>query len=133
MNMGMERRNFPRYEVMAQIRVKRGRVNYIMDVENLSLSGLFVTSDSIKQMPWFRIGQELEMDIFATEELENIRIHGRIVRITDSDVEGQAGFGVEFTSLPDDAKKKLSMFVDNMAVESIHPPPLPRDETDSSA
>ena len=131
--MGMERRGFPRYDVMAQIRVKRGRVNYIMDVKNVSLSGLFVTSDSIKQMPWFRIGQELEMDVFTTEELENIRVSGRIARITDSDVEGQAGFGVEFTSLTDDAREKLSMFVEDMAVESIHPPPLPLDETENSA
>ncbi len=130
--MGMERRDFPRYDVMVQIRVKRGRVNYIMDVKNVSLSGLFVTSDSVKQMPWFRIGQELEMDIFATEELVNIRINGRIVRVIDSDVDGQAGFGVEFTSLEDDAREKLSMFVEDVAGESIHPPPLPRNETEDS-
>ncbi|MCP4675264.1 MAG: PilZ domain-containing protein [Deltaproteobacteria bacterium] len=131
--MSIERRTFPRYDVMAQIRVKRGRVNYIMDVKNVSLSGLFVTSDSVKQMPWFRVGQELEMDVFTTEDLVNVRINGHIVRVTDSDDEGQAGFGVEFTSLPDKDKEKLSLFVEDMAVESIHPPPLPRDETESSA
>ena len=131
--MNMEKRNFPRFEVMAQIRVKRGRVNYIMDVRNVSLSGLFITSDSIKQMPWFRIDQELEMDIFATEELENIRINGIIVRITDSGDDGQAGFGVEFISVSDDVREKLSLFVDDMAAESVLPPPLPRNETDNSA
>ncbi|MCP4601009.1 MAG: PilZ domain-containing protein [Proteobacteria bacterium] len=123
--MSIERRGHPRYDLMAQIRVKRGRVNYIMNVKNVSISGMFVTTERVKQMPWFRIGQNLEIDIFTTEELENVRLSGRIVRIFDKGRSEQKGFGVEFISIEKEIREKLSRLVDLASQTSIHPPPLP--------
>ena len=65
--MKTERRGSPRYDLMAQIRVKKGRVNYIMDVTNVSTSGAFITTDAHKSMPWFRVGQELQLNLFTIE------------------------------------------------------------------
>lgn len=124
--MGVERRRNERYDILAQIRVKRGRVNYIMDVKNLSLSGAFVSSDSIKQFPWFRIGQELEMDLFGAEDLDNIRVEGQIVRVVDSGPSAEQGFGVEFTSLIDDAYGKIKTILNNRGSLLPGPPPLPQ-------
>ncbi len=131
--MSVERRGHPRYDIMAQIRVKRGRVNYIMDVKNVSLSGMLVESEAIKQMPWFRIGQELEMDIFTTEELVNVRVNGRIARIVEADGSKPAGFGVEFSELGDQEKERIALLVDLAEKQSIHPPPLPEQDQGQNA
>ncbi len=131
--MNIERRGHPRYDIMAQIRVKRGRVNYIMNVKDVSLSGMYVISDKVKQMPWFRIGQNLEIDIFTTEELENIRVNGSIVRMIEDTGAENEGFGVEFTSMEDDTRTRISRLVDLASKKSIHPPPLPGGTKEQNA
>jgi hypothetical protein len=94
-----ERRKHPRYDIIAQIRVKRGRINYIMSVKDLSISGIFVATDRIKELTAFRVDQELEMDLFVPDILDNVRVHGRIVRIQDQGADGDSGFGVRFANL----------------------------------
>jgi len=126
--MNQERRGHPRYDVMAQIRVKRGRTNYIMDVKNISISGMFVESESIKNMPWFRVDQELEMDIFTTEDLDNVRLKGRIARIIDSGEKENDGFGVEFEEPEPEVLKQLAGIVERSSRKSLHPPPLPEQK-----
>ena len=133
--MGQERRGHPRYDVMAQIRVKRGRTNYIMDVKNISIAGMLVESESIKNMPWFRVDQELEMDIFTTADLDNVRLKGRIARIIETEETGKDGFGVAFDDPDPESMTKLAVIVDRASQDSVRPPPLPevpanpKDET----
>ena len=122
--MANERRRFPRYEIIAQVTVRTGGENYLMDVGNISCSGLFISTESLANGPLFREGQELEMDLFTTEYLENIKVTGRIVRFkygSDGRIEG---LGVEFTRATAQGNDALLRLV-NMAAESIHPPPLP--------
>jgi Tfp pilus assembly protein PilZ len=121
-----EKRQHPRYEIMAQIRVKRGRTNYIMDVRNVCLSGLFVSSENIKQMPWFREGQELEMDLFTQESLENVRVKGRIVWIIAEGSTEKLGFGVTFTDMNIETNEYLETFIKRTSEELVLPPPLPK-------
>ena len=124
--MAVEKRKHPRYDILAQIRVKHGKVNYIMDVRNLSLSGMFVSSDNVKKLPWFKIGQELEMDLFATEELENIKVNGIIVRIVEEGDATDLGFGVAFSNLEISALESLDNLIAWAKETTIKPPPLPK-------
>jgi hypothetical protein len=124
--MNAERRQHPRYDILAQIRVKRGKVNYIMDVRNLSLSGMFVASNNIKKLPWFKLGQELEMDLFATEELENVKVSGTIVRIVNEGESDDLGFGVAFSTLELSELEGLDRLVSWAKETDITPPPLPK-------
>jgi PilZ domain-containing protein len=124
--MTEERRRHPRFDILAQIRVKRGRVNYIMNVENVSVTGMFVSTAGLKKIPAFRIGQTLELDLFNPEILTNIRVQGKIVRFIDGKDSGYKGFGVQFIELDDNVRSRLDTLVDLAVQGSIHPPPLPR-------
>ena len=123
--MGAERREHPRFEIMAQIRVKGGSVNYIMDIKNISETGILVTADKLKRMPWFRFGQQLEMFIFAVEDLENIQLKGRIVWISEENDSKAGEFGVEFVDMTRSTRNKLRKLVLLAAKRTGHPPPLP--------
>ena len=120
-----ERRKYPRYDILAQIRVRRGRVNHIMAVKDISLSGLFISADSAQELAAFRVDQEIEMDIFTPEALENVRVMGRIVRVSDRQESGELGFGVEFTEIDETNLREIARLVDIAARASISPPPLP--------
>lgn len=121
----IEQRGYPIADLMAHIRVKGGRVNYIMDVEDIRQTGLFVATEKIKQMPWFRVNQLLEMDLFASEELDNLRVNGRIVRIVKEGNPENQGFGVAFVSVDDQTRDALMGLIESAVARSIQPPPLP--------
>lgn len=123
--MTEERRRHARYDIAAQIRVKHGRVNYIMDVANISLSGAFVRCENLSQLPWFRIDQQVDLDIFDFEDLDNISLQGQIVRIVDENGPGHSGFGIQFVNLTVEAHDKLFGLVATAARLSAEPPPLP--------
>ena len=108
------------------MRIKKDDTTYIMPVENISRSGVFIASDNPDELPAFSLDQELEMNLFTIEGLENIRVVGRIVRITrDEETMEARGFGVEFNFMTEAARKKLRSLVDLARESSIHPPPLP--------
>jgi len=125
--MANERRRYPRYEIIAQVTVRSGSENYLMDVGNISRSGVFISADNLDNVPFFREGQELEMDLFTTEHLENVKVKGRIVRFEYGSDGVVKGFGVEFARVTAQDNKALLRLV-NLATESIHPPPLPGRE-----
>lgn len=120
-----ERREYRRYDVAAQIRLKHSLVNYIMDVSDISLSGAFVATEKLDKMPWFKVGEELEMEIFTTEDLENIKVIGMISRVESKSGESGQGFGVQFTSINDFMRAKLTTLLDSSSDSSHRPPPLP--------
>lgn len=124
--MSKERRTHQRHEIIAQIRVRGGRVNYLMPVTNVSLSGLFIATDVFKRLPWFRKGQSLEMNLFVADSyLDNIRVTGHIVRIVESDDPNLQGFGVQFDKVDAVLEQVLLELVDLTTDNSIHPPPPP--------
>ena len=122
--MANERRRYPRYEIIAQVTIRSGGENYLMDVGNISCSGVFISGDNLDSISFLYEGQELEMDLFTTAHLENIRMKGRIVRFEYGSDGEKKGFGVEFAKATAETNDELLRLV-NMAAESIHPPPLP--------
>ncbi|HUT79081.1 MAG TPA: PilZ domain-containing protein [Polyangia bacterium] len=121
----MERRTEPRFDVFAQIRVRRGTVNYVMDVRNISRSGMFVATGSLECQPWFRVGQFVEVDLFIHEELENVRLDGEIVRLVESGTKEKQGFGVRFSELAPAVREVLDDLISRAQQKSVTPPPLP--------
>ena len=61
-----ERRRHKRYDILAQMRVKRDDNTYILSVENISRSGIFVSTEPSDEFPGFALDQELEMTLFTT-------------------------------------------------------------------
>jgi hypothetical protein len=113
--------------MLAQVRIKKDDTVYILPVENVSRSGVFVSSDTPEDLPLMALNQELEMNLFTIEGLENIRVVGRIVRITlDKETMENQGFGIEFSFMTEAARKQLYSLVALAREESIHPPPLPQ-------
>jgi PilZ domain len=122
--MANERRRYPRYEIIAQVTIRSGGENYLMDVGNISCSGVFISADNLDSISFLYEGQDLEMDLFTTEYLENIKVKGRVVRFEYGADGEKKGFGVKFAKATSKDNDELLRLV-NMAAESIHPPPLP--------
>jgi c-di-GMP-binding flagellar brake protein YcgR len=124
--MSSERRRHQRYSIMAHVRVTCGTVNHILDVTNISLSGVFVSTLGLPPTAEFRTGQPIELNIFLSESTENVRVFGRIVRTVKRDDPPASGFGVEFDNVDDRAQLGISLFVElARSSEAPGPPPLP--------
>jgi hypothetical protein len=121
----VERRADFRVEVLAQVRVMKGAVSYVMDVRNISTSGMFVATGSLDRFPWLRAGQPVEANLFVADELDNLRIEGEIVRLVGFGPADKQGFGVRFSDLDGEAAKTLHDLVHRARQKSIIPPPLP--------
>ena len=105
--MTEEQRRYQRYDILAQMRVKQDDNNYILTVENISRSGIFVSTEPSDDFPGFALDQELEMTLFTIEGLENIRTVGHIVRLTYGDA-GELGYGIEFSFMTEAARKPVN-------------------------
>ena len=121
---GRDRRAAPRFEFMAQIRIAHGEVNHILDVGNISTTGIFIALDSSEPMPWFRVGLEIVMDLFASDELDNLHLKARIVRMVKDNI-GVCGFGAQFIDVDDQTKATLVHIVEQIIATEVHVPPLP--------
>jgi hypothetical protein len=122
-DMATERRGHPRYEIMAQVRLESDTVNHILEVRNISISGLLVSTTGVEELASLSIGQKVELDIFNLTELDNIRVSGRVAR--EHRDEHGTGYGVELTDMDPSTKEAMERLVDLAYRQSIHPPPLP--------
>ncbi len=122
---GRDRRRHPRFEVLAQVRFRRAATTHVLDVGNVSLSGLFVRAPDEQTLQQVRVGEVLHVDLFTQEELVNIRADVRVVRIVAEGPAASWGFGGEFTGLEAGARTALEQLV-GTASASVRPPPLPQ-------
>lgn len=122
----MERRAEPRFDVFAQIRVMCGTVNYLMNVRNISCSGMFVaTGGGTGTPPGLQVGQPVDADLFIPDIVDNLRVEGEIMRLVDFGPTEKQGFGVRFFDLSADVLELLEDLVFRARQKSIIPPPLP--------
>jgi hypothetical protein len=75
-----------------------------------------------------QVGEALELDLFTQEELENVRVPARVVRIVAEGPATSWGFGLQFTGLDADAKAGIERFVVRASAPSERPPPLPTEQ-----
>jgi hypothetical protein len=124
--MSTERRRHQRYDIMAHVRVKHGTINYVLDVTNISLSGLFVSTLGLPRAGQFSAGQSIELNLFLSDVAENIRVLGRIARMVDRDDPQARGFGAEFVEMDEKARLGVSLLVEAARSSEVpRPPPLP--------
>lgn len=119
-----ERRRHARYELMAHVRVVDGEVVHLLDIRNLSLSGMYLSTADAEPAAPIVAGQSVEMDIFDLKDLENIRVHGSVTRVSREGDE--TGYGIVFTDLDGDAAIALGRLVELTRLASVVPPPLPQ-------
>ncbi len=98
--MGRERRRSPRINVNLPARWEGAASLLDADVTNLSLHGCFVLSGGMVE------NKELvRIEIMFPDETE-ISAWGEVV-----DAANEIGFAVQFTSIPDDERKRLEQFL----------------------
>jgi hypothetical protein len=124
---GSERRLHPRFDLMAQVRVKHGKVDYIMELSNISVSGAFMHLGKLDRPSWIAIERMVEVGIVHPVELDTIEVQGQIVRINE-DVDGLTA-AVNFVDLDDDRRAGIARLVQlgkRQSESPPKPPPLPR-------
>jgi len=119
---GIERRRHPRYELMAQVRVKRGKVDYIMELHNISMTGALVDMGSLAKPPWVDMDRTVEIGIIHPVDLDTVEVRGRVVRV-DRDGD-HTRFAVDF-ELDDGNREGVERLV-KVAMQSEAPPAADR-------
>ena len=133
-----ERRREQRFELLAQVRVKRGRVDYVLALTNISRSGVLVHLGSLKEPTWVVQDRVVELGVINPDDLDTVALKGTIVRLI-SDDDGTS-FAVEFEGLDDTAQAGLDRLVelaqrtesaspansDKNGTQRKGPPPLPK-------
>jgi len=118
-----ERRRHERYEILAQVRVQRGAVDYVLELGNLSVSGALVSLGSLRKPTWVQLGRIAEFAIINPETLDPVTVPGRIVRVAQD--EAGWSFAVEFVEPDAAAQKEILKLVVLAARGHQGPPPLP--------
>lgn len=134
---GFERRIAPRFDLMAQVRVKRGSVDYLMDLTNISMSGALVDMGTLRIPGWVKKGRVVEIGIIHPIDLDAITVLGEIVRV---DKGAKSSFAVQFVDVDADTRDGLER-LHRAAIEPVaeepkvvsvppparkRPPPLPK-------
>ena len=121
-----ERRIHPRHAVLAQIRVEHDSVNHVMEVGDISLSGMFIRASNLRRLVGFEVDQEVEMALFSIEDLDNVELTGRIVRLSTDDPDDEPGFAVQFIGLTEQLRRGLAKIIQSALITTVDPPPMPR-------
>ena len=79
----------------------------LMEIVNISETGAFVLTEHPERFHWIRMGERLDVDIFPTDNMDNITVNGLIIRIADGVEPENRGFGLAFTFPRQDARQKL--------------------------
>ena len=106
-----------RYALMAQVRVRRSELDYVLDVIDISLSGALIDLGELARPKWLKVRQEVLLTLLLDGEQQELT--GEIVRIVE-DLEGSR-FAIHYTSkvVVEDLRQLL------MAHGRSLPPPLP--------
>ncbi len=119
-----DRRTAPRYELMAQVRVKRGNADYVLSVLNISRSGALLDSSGIDRPRWVKVGSKVRATLFLDSDLETVELTGTIVRVVEE--RDELRFAIEYDPLDKETHAALDDIFERAGVEKAGPPPLPR-------
>ncbi len=106
-----------RYALMAQVRVRRSEIDYVLDVIDISLSGALIDLGELARPKWLKVRQEVLLTLLLDGEQQELT--GEIVRIVE-DLEGSR-FAIRYT--PKVSVEDLRQLL--MAHGRSLPPPLP--------
>lgn len=113
-----DRRRFQRHELLAQVRVRHGVIDFVLEIANLSCGGALVDFGSMPRPSWLTLRCKVDVRVLHTDGRALIESPARVVRIEES-LE-RCTFAVEFeVTQPESVVKRA------MAGRWL-PPPLPR-------
>jgi hypothetical protein len=118
-----ERRRDPRFEILAQVRVKSTETDYVLEVKNLSASGALIELGSLERPGWLKIGRRVELTLFVPDHEASADIAGDVVRIVEDS--RMCAFGVQFVNTSSAAKSYLEQLLGPGRTLRPKPPPLP--------
>jgi len=112
-----DRRAHPRYELLAQITVRHGSIDHVLEVINLSRGGALVDLGREPRPPWLSIEREVSARMIDGDGHAVLEVHGRVVRIAET--LHHRTFAIQFDELIDDDR------VHAVLARAGRPPPLP--------
>jgi c-di-GMP-binding flagellar brake protein YcgR len=118
-----ERRRDPRFEILAQVRVRRAETDYVLEVKNLSSSGALIELGSLERPGWLKIGRRVELTLFVSDQQESAEIAGDVVRVVED--AKMCAFGVHFVDISAAAQTHLDRLLGPGRTLRPKPPPLP--------
>lgn len=118
-----DRRAAMRVPVYAQIHVKHGKYTFVMDVVNISRSGMLIDTCETKAPPWVRSGFKIEVTLDLPDVLEApIDLDAQIVRVEPGLGATTPRFAVMFVDMDRPTRIRLDGLI---AYAKGTPPPLP--------
>lgn len=117
-----ERRIYPRFDVMAQIHLYRGRVDLVMEVINLSAGGALVDMGTLDRPAKLDVGTTVSVGLTNPETLELVELKAKVVRLEVDDHGSR--FAVSFESPTASAREAVQRLLAT-GRPSKGPPPLP--------
>lgn len=123
---GIERRRHPRVAILAQVRVKRGSVDYVMELSNISRSGALFSTGEMKRPTWCEPGRVLEINIIDPRDLDAIDVRGEIARVNQSARDTE--LAVRFVEMDAALQDRIDRFIETAVAGASRrpgPPPLP--------
>lgn len=112
-----ERRIHTRFDLLAQVTVRHGSVDHVLEILNLSRGGALVDLANEARPRWLEMHRVVEVRLFDGEGRTVLEASGKIVRVSES--LATRTFAVEFDALLDDEA------VRRVLREAGRPPPLP--------
>lgn len=118
--MSEERRLYPRFDLIAQVRVSgtSAQVDYVMGIVNISRGGALVDLGTLKRPSWVELGRRVDLRLFDPEGEPLVEARGRVVRIVESLEERT--FAIEFEAVQEDD------VIRRACISMGKPPPLPK-------
>lgn len=105
---------------MAQVHVKRAATDYVLELRNISHSGVLVLLGTLPKPPWIDIDRTIELSIVNPETLDPVHVSGAVVRIQRD--ERGLSFAVDFAQLQPATEAAIDALV---RLGRPQPPPLP--------
>lgn len=129
----VDRRRHPRYDLVAQVHVKRVAEDYVLELRNVSCSGALVLLGSLRKPAWIDIDRKVELAIVNPETLDSVNLTGTVMRIQRD--EHGLSFAVDFGQQPPHIQAAIDRLVQlgrpqppplPVTTSARQPPPLPR-------
>ena len=111
-----DRRIFERFDVIAQVRVRHGQVDHIMEVLNVSRGGALIDLGTDARPGWLKLDRRIQIRLLGPDGDELIDAEADVVRIVES--RDARTFAVQFEGVQGEAHLKD-------VLRSVRPPPLP--------
>lgn len=112
-----ERRVHPRYDLLAQIRIRHAEVDHVLAILNLSRGGALVDLGTEPRPRWLELHRVVELRVFDGEGGTTLSAKGKVVRVAET-IEHRT-FAVQFDELVEER------VVRNVLSAAGRPPPLP--------